>query len=154
MQKNSFLLWLIDWLGFNAVFKNFSVISPTHAFPGFLTPVHHTTNFPSNWLLFHRQKESWPSRDSNFQPLDWQPTSLPTELPGLLWTATWQNTPITIYIIFLYNTLQYNTGITVFHYMFHHSRHKTKPELRFQPVLHTLLKRKVNIQEVKIFHIV
>ena len=60
----------------------------------FLTPVLHTTIFPSNWLLFHidlahwwktndaltfvnRQKESWPSRDSNSQPLDWQPASLP-----------------------------------------------------------------------------
>ena len=29
-----------------------------------------------------RRKESWPSRDSNSQPLDWQPASLPTELPG------------------------------------------------------------------------
>ena len=30
-----------------------------------------------------RRKESGPSRDSNSQPLDWQPASLPTELPGL-----------------------------------------------------------------------
>ena len=57
----------------------------SHAFPGFLTPVLHTTNFPSNRLLFYidiahwwktndaltfvnRRKESWPSRDSNSQP--------------------------------------------------------------------------------------
>ena len=30
-----------------------AAISPTHVFPGFPTPVMHTTNFPSNWLLFH-----------------------------------------------------------------------------------------------------
>ena len=27
--------------------------SPIHVFPGFLTPVIHTTILPSNWLLFH-----------------------------------------------------------------------------------------------------
>ena len=33
--------------------------SPTHAFPGFLTPVLHTTIFPSNWLLFHIDLVHW-----------------------------------------------------------------------------------------------
>ena len=56
--------WLIDWLGFNAVFNNFSVISqrPVHLlmfFPGFLTPVLYTTIIPSNWLLFHIALAHW-----------------------------------------------------------------------------------------------
>ena len=33
--------------------------SPTHQFPGFLTPVLHTTIFPSNWLLFHIDLAHW-----------------------------------------------------------------------------------------------
>ena len=33
--------------------------SPTHAFPGFITPVLHTTIFPSNWLLFHIDLAHW-----------------------------------------------------------------------------------------------
>ena len=33
--------------------------SPTHAFPGFLTPVLHTTIFPRNWLLFHIDLAHW-----------------------------------------------------------------------------------------------
>ena len=57
---------LIDWLGFNAIFNKFSVISrqPVHLpvlmFLGFLTPVLQTTLFPSNWLLFsHRSIAHW-----------------------------------------------------------------------------------------------
>ena len=51
------LLRLIDWgltpfLTISQLYIT-AASSPTHAFPGFLTPVLHTTNFPSNWLLFH-----------------------------------------------------------------------------------------------------
>ena len=55
---------LIDWLGFNAVFNNFSVISrwSVHLLMHFLVclaPVLHTTVFPSNWLLFHIDLAHW-----------------------------------------------------------------------------------------------
>ena len=33
--------------------------SPTHAIPGFLTTVLHTTIFPSNWLLLHIDLAHW-----------------------------------------------------------------------------------------------
>ena len=38
-----------------------------------------------------RRKECWPSRDSNSQHLDWQPSSLPTELAGSIvdWKMTY-----------------------------------------------------------------
>ena len=50
------------------------------AFPHRLSPL-----AEDEWRMtfVNRRKESWPSRDSNSQPLDWQPVSLPTELPGL-----------------------------------------------------------------------
>ena len=39
---------------FQQLFSHITAVSsPTHVFPTFLTPVLHTTYFPSNWLLFH-----------------------------------------------------------------------------------------------------
>ena len=78
---------LIDW-SFSSHITTAN--SPSHVCPSFLTPVIHTTYFPSNWLLLHidckptgerrmtlvtvtfakPRKECWPSLDSNSQPLD------------------------------------------------------------------------------------
>ena len=50
---------LIGWLiGVECRFQQFFIHNTaaslhTHMFPGFLTPVLHTSYFPSNWLLFH-----------------------------------------------------------------------------------------------------
>ena len=85
----------IDWLGFYAVFNNFSVISRRPDYLLMCSWLPHTSNphntlpkqlavFPlveNEWRLSHWlikcQKKCWPSWDSNSQPLDWQPTSLP-----------------------------------------------------------------------------
>ena len=48
--------WLIDWglTPLSTIFSHIPVASsPLHVFPGCLTPVIHTTIFPSNWLLSH-----------------------------------------------------------------------------------------------------
>ena len=37
---------------FSTIGQSYHGGSLTHIFPGFLTPVLHTTYFPSNWLLF------------------------------------------------------------------------------------------------------
>ena len=64
--------WLIDWLmevlhRFQQFVSHITASnSPTHVFTGFSTPVIHTTNFPSNWLLLHTDclpigEDEWPS---------------------------------------------------------------------------------------------
>ena len=47
---------LVDWTTFSSIFSvmnSTSARTHTHVFPVFLTPVLHTTVFPSNWLLLH-----------------------------------------------------------------------------------------------------
>ena len=58
---------------------NVSSLSPTHVFHDFLTPVLHTTDFKSNWLLFHIDclpilKDEW-----KLQCSEWQPFSIITD---------------------------------------------------------------------------
>ena len=98
---------LIDWLGFNAVFNHFSVIScrPVHLLMHFLVFSHQYPTQQSSQATgcFFRIDLAhwWKTNDacridfcqsserklaepgSNSQLLDWQPASLPTELPGL-----------------------------------------------------------------------
>ena len=60
-------------------------------------------------LYYKRRKESWPNRDLNSQPLDWQPASLPTELLGLDPEKWYYKRDLDIHVCFtrdFINTLQ------------------------------------------------
>ena len=72
----------ISWFSHTST-PHISLPKQLAAFPHRLSPLVEDEWRMSHWLFVNRRKESWPSRDSNSQPLDWQPASLPTKLPGL-----------------------------------------------------------------------